>query len=134
MRQGRACVPSRALLAAIVATSATLLIAAPPAAPAARSAAGSTNSQSSGSTSARAKNSLRQFTGYVTAIDKSSLTVEKRGKKPRTIVFTKDPEMRTTGDVEKDARVTVYYREDGGRAVAHRVVVKAATAPAKGGK
>ena len=121
------------MFAAIVATSAALLIAAPPAAPAARSAGGSTNS-SNGSTSARAKNSLRQFTGYVTAIDKSSLTVEKRGKKPRTIVFAKDPEMRTTGDVEKDARVTVYYREDGGRAVAHRVVVKAATAPPKGGK
>ena len=122
------------MFAAIVATSAALLIAAPPAAPAARSAGGSTNSQSNGSTSARAKNSLRQFTGYVTAVDKNSLTVEKRGKKPRTIVFAKDPEMRTTGDVEKDARVTVYYREDGGRAVAHRVVVKAATAPPKGGK
>ena len=133
MRQGRACVPSRALLAAVVAISAALLIAATPVAQAAKSTAGSTNSQSGGST-ARAKNSLRQFTGYVTAIDKSSLTVEKRGKKPRTIVFAKDPEMRTTGDVEKDARVTVYYREDGGRAVAHRVVVKAATAPAKGGK
>ena len=134
MRQGRACVPSRALLAAIVATSATLLIAAPPAAPAARSAAGSTNSQSSGSTSARAKNSLRQFTGYVTAIDKSSLTVEKRGKKPRTIVFAKDPEMRTTGEIDKAARVTVYYRDEDGHPVAHRVVVRGETAAARNGR
>jgi hypothetical protein len=134
LRQGRASVSSHPLLAAIVATSAALLIAATPAAPAARSASGSTNSQSSGSTPSRAKNSLRQFTGYVTAIDKTTLTVEKRGKKPRSMVFTKDPEMKTTGEVEKDARVTVYYREDGGRAVARRVVVRPEAGGTKGGK
>jgi hypothetical protein len=74
--------------------------------------------------SSKSRKSLRQFTGTVTAIDKSSITVEKGGKEPRTLVFSKHEEMRTTGDVEEDARVTVYYRDDGGRAVAHRVVVK----------
>jgi hypothetical protein len=74
----------------------------------------------------RAANALRQFTGYVSAIDKSSLTVEKRGKKPESRVFTRHDEMSTTGEIEKDARVTVYYREEDGKAVAHRVVAKPA--------
>jgi len=82
-------------------------------------------------TATRSKNLLRQFTGYVSAIDKSSITVEKRGKKPETRVFTKHDEMRTTGDVEKDARVTVYYREEGGKSIAHRVVVKPARTGSK---
>ena len=56
--------------------------------------------------------------------DKTTLTVEKRGKKPESRVFTKDAELKTTGDLEQDARVTVYYREEGGQSVAHRVVVK----------
>jgi len=73
---------------------------------------------------AKKANALRQFTGYVTAVDKTSITVEKRGKKPETRVFAKLDEMHSTGDVAKDARVTVYYRDDGGKAVAHRVVVK----------
>jgi len=72
----------------------------------------------------KAKNTLRQFTGYVSAVDKTTLTVEKRGKQPRTLVFTKHEDMKTVGDVEKDARVTVYYRDEGGHSVAHRVVVK----------
>jgi len=73
---------------------------------------------------AKAKQTTRQFTGVVTAMDKGSLTVEKGGKKPRTMVFTRHAEMRTVGDLEKDARVTVYYREDGRESVAMRVVVK----------
>jgi len=60
----------------------------------------------------------------VTALDKNTLTVEKRGKKPRTVVFTRHAEMKSTGDVEKDSHVTVYYRDEGGRSVAHKVVVK----------
>ena len=80
----------------------------------------------------RAANMLRQFTGYVSAIDKTSITVEKRGKKPETRVFAKHDDMRTTGDVEKDARVTVYYREEGGKAIAHRVVVKSARSGSNG--
>ena len=76
----------------------------------------------------------RQFTGYVTAVDKGSLTVEKRGKKPQTVVFAKHADMKTTGDVEKDKRVTVYYRDEAGQFTAHRVVVKAGarTAAASG--
>lgn len=73
---------------------------------------------------AKSKNTQRQFTGIVTAIDKNTLTVEKRGKKPQSRVFSRHAELKTTGDLEKNARVTVYYRDEGGQAVAHRVVVK----------
>jgi hypothetical protein len=76
------------------------------------------------STSKRAGVALHQFSGVVTDLDKSSLTVAKSGKSPRTMTFSKHPEMRTTGDLEKDARVTVWYRDEAGHAVAHKVVVK----------
>lgn len=80
---------------------------------------------------AKAKSGQRQFTGIVTALDHQSLTVEKRGKKPQTRVFSRHAELKTTGDLAKDARVTVYYRDEGGQAVATRVVVKPdAAAPA----
>jgi len=88
---------------------------------------------SSETKSTRAANGLHQFTGVVTALDKTTLTVEKRGKKPRTVVFTRHTEMKTTGDIEKNARVTVYYRDDGGRSIAHRVVVKPDRPRAAGG-
>ena len=71
------------------------------------------------------KRTMRQFTGYVTSLDKASITVEKRGKKPESRVFSKHAEMKTSGDVEKDARVTVFFRDEDGKAVAHRVVAKA---------
>jgi hypothetical protein len=73
---------------------------------------------------AKSKNTQRQFTGIVTAIDKNTFTVEKRGKKPQSRVFSRHAEIRTEGDLAKDARVTVYYRDQGGQAIAHRVVVK----------
>ena len=69
-------------------------------------------------------NGLRQFTGTVTALDKASLTVEKGGKNPRTVVFTRHAEMKTTGEIDKNARVTVFYRDEGGKSIAHRVVAK----------
>lgn len=81
--------------------------------------------KSSAATSdAKAKNTQRQFTGIVTAIDKNTFTVEKRGKKPQSRVFSRHAEIRTEGDLAKDARVTVYYRDQGGQAIAHRVIVK----------
>ncbi len=70
---------------------------------------------------------FRQFTGVVTQLDKASLTVEKTGKAAKTIVFARHAEMKTTGDLEKNARVTVYYRDESGKPMAHRVVVKTAT-------
>lgn len=88
-------------------------------------------SQTDAARSKRAANALRQFTGYVSAIDKQSITVEKRGKSPETRVFTKLDEISMTGDVEKDARVTVYFREEGGKAIAHKVVVKPARSSTK---
>ena len=81
---------------------------------------------------AKATNNLRQFSGIVTALDKSTLTVEKRGKNPQSREFTKHAELKTTGDLEQDARVTVYYREEGGQSVAHRVVVKSKEGSASG--
>ena len=73
---------------------------------------------------AKGGKNLRQFTGWVTALDKESITVEKRGNAPRTLTFSRNAEVRTVGDVEKDARVTVYYRDEDGQLTAHRVVAK----------
>jgi len=99
------------------------------------SAAAKTSAKSSApESSAKSRRSLRQFTGVVTALDKSSITVEKGGKKPKTMVFTRHAEMKTTGDLDEDARVTVYYREEGGRSVAHRVVVKPETSSSEGSR
>ena len=112
MKQGRLFLALGAALA---------LMAAPHAAHAAASPDGASKSPAS---AARSRNSLRQFTGHVTALDRLSLTVEKRGRSPRTMTFTRDAAMETSGAVEKEARVTVYYRDEDGRAVAHRVVGK----------
>jgi hypothetical protein len=110
------------------------LIAAGSLVPAHAFAAKSATAAKSGNASAsKARKAMRQWTGYVTALDKTTITVEKRGKAPESKVFTKHAEMSTVGDVEKDARVTVYYREEGGRATAHRVVVKSKTAAVTGG-
>lgn len=115
MRQGRLAFPLLAGVALLVAS-----LAAPLPAESARNAAAAP-----AAASAKAKrNTLRQFTGWVTELDENTITVEKRGKKPQTRVFTRHPDMRTTGDLEEDARVTVYYRDEGGHPVAHRVVVK----------
>jgi len=126
MRQGRIFFSSCAAIA-LVACGAL----APLTAHAAKAAA---SSKSSTTSATKARTSYHQFTGYVTALDKNSLTVEKRGKNTTSKVFVKHAEMSTTGDVAKDARVTVYFRDEGGRAVAHRVVVKAETAQAVSGQ
>ena len=80
------------------------------------------------------KSGQRQFTGVVTAMDKATITVEKKGKKPETRTFSRHAETRTEGDLAKDARVTIYYRDQGGQAVAHRVVVKTGNGSAKGSR
>lgn len=74
-----------------------------------------------------AKSSYRQFTGTVIAVDNSTITVEKGGKTPKQMVFARHAGMRSAGDVEKDVRVTVYWRDVDGKPVAHRVVVKTPT-------
>jgi hypothetical protein len=79
------------------------------------------------STHAKRTNLTRQFTGYVTSIDAKSVTVEKRGKKPETRVFVKHDEMKTEGDIAKETRVTVYYREADGKAIAQRMIAKPAS-------
>ncbi len=114
MKQGRKVLTLCAALALVAAIAALPAQAAKP---------GGTTSTTA---SAKAKPTTRQFTGIVTALDKGSLTVEKGGKQPRTMTFTRHADMRTVGDLEKDARVTVYYRVDGRETVATRVVVKSA--------
>lgn len=99
-------------------------------APLAVSASDAAASKAAAGTSATSKKTLRQYTGFVTALDKTSITVEKRGKKTESKVFSRHAEMSVTGELEKSAHVTVYYRDEGGHAVAHRVVVKTETAAA----
>src|SRR5262245_1743633 len=79
--------------------------------------------------SSKSSSAQRQFTGYVTAMDKNTITVEKRGKKPQSRTFSRHAELQTDGDLAREARVTVYYRDEGGQAVAQRVVVKAPPTP-----
>src|SRR5262245_34063630 len=85
-----------------------------------RAHAASAKSATSGVSKSKG-NTLRQFTGYVTAIDKKSITVEKRGKTPKTMVFVRDDDTKSVGDVAKDGRVTVHYRAEGGQFMAQRV-------------
>jgi hypothetical protein len=108
-------------LATIAAAAPTATLAAKSAAPA-LAAAPKANS---------AKKALRQYTGWVTALDKSSITVEKRGKKPESKVFVRHADTSVTGELAKDVRVTVYWRDEGGRAMAQKVVVKPATQAAR---
>jgi hypothetical protein len=103
-----------AMLVAPLAVGATRAEAAPKRAPRSTNAA---SSKSAG---------YRQFTGTVVAVDGSSITVERGGRSPKQMVFERDAGLRSTGDVEKDARVTVYWRDEAGKPVAHRVVVKVA--------
>ncbi|SRR5258705_6480280 len=112
----------------LIALGAALALSAPLAAHAATSAdpTAATPAQTDAPAS-KSRNAVRQFTGYVTSLDRSSLTVEKRGKNPRSMVFTKDAALALSAAVDKDARVTVFYREEDGRAVAQRVVAKVPT-------
>ncbi|MBI5168580.1 MAG: hypothetical protein HZA61_03740 [Candidatus Eisenbacteria bacterium] len=117
MKQGRWI--TSLVLAAMLATVAL---------PAAQAVAAPRKSAAATATASPKKKSyaFRQFTGVVSALDASSLTVEKTGKQAKTMVFSRKDGMKTTGELVKDARVTVYWREDGGRPVAHKVVVKEA--------
>jgi hypothetical protein len=116
MKQGR--IFMALVLAAVLALSL---------APAARTEAAPRKGSASSTTAPAAKSkatALHQFTGVVTALDRASLTVERAGKNARTLVFARHPEMKTTGELAKDAHVTVFYREESGHTVAHKVVVK----------
>ena len=129
MRQGR----NVLLLSAALLLTATGL--APGADAASTSKAGGRSDRTpSASAVEKSRNAVRQFSGYVAAIDKSSITVERRGKKPVSRVFEKHAEMTSTGEIGKDVRVTVYYRDEDGRAVAHRVVVRPATNGSRTGR
>ena len=93
MKQGRLFLALGAALALMAAPHAAHAAANPDGAPKAAASA------------ARTGNSLRQFTGYITVLDRLSLTVEKRGKKPESKSFTKHATMSTVGEVQKEARV-----------------------------
>ncbi len=65
-----------------------------------------------------------QFTGVITALDHNSITVERGGRRAKTMVFARHADMKSSGDVEKNARVTVWYRDEGGTLTATRVVAR----------
>jgi hypothetical protein len=75
-------------------------------------------------TSSTKRAGYHQFSGTVVSIDGSSLTVEKGGKTPKQMVFARAASLRPGDDLGKDSRVTVFWREEGGKAVAHRVVTR----------
>lgn len=115
-------------LAAGVATALWALAMMPLVAPQAMQAGAAGKSAATSTT--KSSGAQRQFTGFVTALDKSTITVEKRGKKPQSRTFARHAELQTDGDLAKEARVTVYYRDEGGQSIAQRVIVKtAATTP-----
>ena len=116
-------------LALGIATVLVLLAAMPLAARNGTAGAAGTSKQAAATT--KASSAQRQFTGYLTAMDKNTITVEKRGKKPQSRTFSRHAELQTDGDLAKEARVTVYYRDEGGQSVAQRVIVKAAPAATK---
>lgn len=115
-------------LATCVAIALVATVAAPALAPFAQVAHAATASTAAASKATKAKKKpavkTYQFTGVIVAMDKSTLTVEKGKAKPTRKVFSKSEKMKVTGDVEKGARVTVYYRTQGDEAIAQRVVVK----------
>ncbi len=125
MKQGRMWLASAALMGLAL----TLAASHAGAAPSRSSRATQAASAADAAPRARSGNGLRQFTGMVSAVDKTSLTVERGGKKPQSRVFLKDEACRTTGEIAKDVRVTVYYRDEDGKAIAHRIVAK----PSRGG-
>ena len=90
--------------------------------------AGAAGKSAPAASTSKSSSAQRQFTGFVTAMDKNTITVEKRGKKPQSRTFSRHAELQTDGDLAKEARVTVYYRDEGGQAIAQRVVVKTAAA------
>lgn len=120
MKQGRKMLGLALVLAVLVAPTLASAAAAPK------------SSGTPSATAAKSRTGSRQFTGYVTALDRSSLTVEKRGQKPHAMTFSKDEATTTSGEIGKETRVTVYYHDEGGHNVAQRVVAKtAAPKPSK---
>jgi hypothetical protein len=123
-------------LATCVALALVAAVAAPSLAPFVHvaHAAAASRADDAKATKAKKKPAVKtyQFTGVIVAMDKSTLTVEKGKAKPTRQVFSKHETMKVTGDVEKGARVTVYYRKQGNEAIAHRVVVKEATSSSEG--
>lgn len=119
------CVRWSALLALLLALGIGRdAVAAPAALPVPTVIAKSETAKSTSKRSTKASKRTRQFTGVVTALDKTSMTVEKGGKKARSMVFVREDETKTEGDLAKHVRATVYYRERDGKFVARRVVVK----------
>ena len=116
-------------LAVGVATALWALAMMPLVAPQAMQAGAAGKSAAAGTT--KSSGAQRQFTGFVTALDKNTITVEKRGKKPQSRTFARHAELQTDGDLAKEARVTVYYRDEGGQSIAQRVIVKTAAATPK---
>src|SRR5712692_9115022 len=98
--------------------------------PAKAAAKSSKKAKASSTAPADAAKKVHQLTGTITAVSDTALTIthrkNKEGKTETT--FTMSADTKKDGDVKKDAKVTVFYHEDGGKMAATRV--KAAPAPA----
>jgi hypothetical protein len=110
--------------AACAALALALCAIAPIAFPGVDDARAAETKESAGGTKADKDAKTRQWTGTVVTLEKESLTVTKGTKKPQRMTFTRSSETRVQGDLEQGARVTVYYRENGRKAMAQRIVVK----------
>ena len=111
-------------LAACVALAITLGAVAPVVSSVTDVAFAATKSSSSTTATKSTKAKTRQWTGSIVELEESSLTVTKGKKKPQKMTFSRSKATRVQGDLEEGSRVTVYYRTDGKKAVAHRIVVK----------
>lgn len=103
--------------------------------PASKTAAKSTaksTSKAKASSSADAAKKEHQLTGTINAVSDTSLTIthrkNKEGKTETT--FTLSGDTKKDGELKKDAKVTVFYHEDGGKMVASRVKAAPAAAAA----
>lgn len=105
----------------------TAALVAPVVTTATNAAAAARHERRTASTETTKRAGYHQFSGTVVAIDGSSLTVEKGGKKPQQMVFARAASLRPGDDLGKDSRVTVYWREEAGKPVAHRVVTRPVT-------
>lgn len=117
MRQGLRALAACVALAIAFGASAPLVSPVTDVALAAKKAASETKASTQ-------KAKTRQWTGTIVELDDESLTVTKGKKKPRKMTFSRSNATRVQGDLEEGIRVTVYYRNDGKKAVAHRIVVK----------
>lgn len=86
----------------------------------------------------KTRNRVKQITGEVTEVDGATKTLTVKGKKGVVVValtdstkVTMDEAVKTFSDVQPGDRVTVKYRESGGKPTAKSIEIKVAAAQSK---